>query len=168
ADHVDSHRSTAYIVGPYVKHHAVISTEYNTVDFIRTMEVILGLEPLNISDAIAVPMADVFDLKQSAWTYTATASAILKGTGLPLPTSVAKLKPLKSKHDAAYWAAATRGMNFGVADDFNFHQYDLILWKGLIGDGPYPEGPSGIDLSNDRRALLRQYRMRQESNAKPE
>ncbi|MGH9439059.1 MAG: bifunctional YncE family protein/alkaline phosphatase family protein, partial [Terriglobia bacterium] len=48
ADHVDSHRSTAYIVGPYVKHHAVISTEYNTVDFIRTMEVILGLQPLNI------------------------------------------------------------------------------------------------------------------------
>lgn len=161
ADHVDSHRTVAFIVGPYVKHHAVVSTEYNTVDFVRTMEVILGLKPLNISDAIAVPMADVFDLTQSAWTYTATASALLVGTGLPLPASVAKLKPLKSKHDAAYWAGVTRGMNFSIADDFDFTQYDHILWKGLMGDRPYPTGPTGLDLRYNRAALLRHDRITQ-------
>ena len=41
-DHVDAHRSIAFIVGPYVKQHEVVSTAYNTVDFIRTMEDILG------------------------------------------------------------------------------------------------------------------------------
>jgi hypothetical protein len=31
ADHVDSHRSTAYVVGPYVKDGAVISEKYTTL-----------------------------------------------------------------------------------------------------------------------------------------
>ncbi len=156
-DHVDTHRSDAFIVGPYVKHHAVVSTEYNTVDFVRTMEVILGLKPLNISDAIAVPMADVFDLKQKTWTYTATASRMLVGTGLPLPPSVAKLKPLEPTHNAAYWARVTRGMDFRVEDDFNFARYNHILWKGLMGNRPYPKEPTGLDLSHNRATLLRRY-----------
>ncbi len=156
-DHVDTHRSIAFIVGPYVKQHAVVSTSYNTVDFIRTMEVILGLKPLNISDALATPMADVFDLKQATWNYTATASPMLAGTGLPLPASVAKMKPLKPAHSAAYWAAATQGMDFSVEDHFNFDQYNHILWKGLIGDKPYPAKPTGLDLRHNRAELLRRY-----------
>lgn len=161
ADHVDTHRSIAFVVGPYVKHHAVVSTEYNTVDFVRTMEVILGLKPLNISDAIAVPMADAFDLNQKSWTYTATASRMLIGTGLPLPPSVAKLKRLDPTHNVAYWARVTRGMNFRVEDDFNFSRYDHILWKGLMGDRPYPKEPTGLDLSHHRSALLHLYRNEQ-------
>jgi YVTN family beta-propeller protein len=157
ADHVDTHRSIAFIVGPYVKQHAVVSTPYNTVDFVRTMEVILGLKPLNISDALAMPMADVFDLKQSKWTYTAKASAMLAGTNLPLPASAAKLRPLKPTHSAAYWAAATRGMDFSVEDDFNFSRYNRILWKGLMGDRPYPAEPTGLDLRHNRAELLRRY-----------
>ena len=43
-DHVNAHRSTAYIVGPYVKNHAVISTAYTTVNMLRTIEDILGLD----------------------------------------------------------------------------------------------------------------------------
>jgi YVTN family beta-propeller protein len=159
ADHIDTHRSIAFIVGPYVKHHAVVSTEYNTVDFVRTMEVILGLKPLNISDAIAVPMADAFDLNQKTWTYTATASRMLIGTGLPLPPSVAMLKPLEPAHSGAYWAKVTRGMNFRVEDDFNFSRYDHILWKGLKGNRPYPKEPTGLDLSRNRAALLHRFRI---------
>ena len=166
ADHVDTHRSIAFILGPYVKHHAVVSTEYNTVDFVRTMEVILGLKPLNISDAIAVPMADVFDLKQKNWTYTATASAMLVGTGLPLPPSVAKLKPLEPTHNAAYWAAVTRGMDFRVEDHFNFNRYNHILWKGLMGNRPYPKEPTGLDLRHNRAALLHCYHISEENSAK--
>ena len=161
-DHVDAHRSIAFIVGPYVKQQAVVSTSYNTLDFIRTMEDILGLSPLNISDALAVPMADVFDLKQTSWNYTATASALLVGTGLPLPPTVARLKPLKPTHDAAYWTAATKGMNFSAEDRFNFSQYNHILWKGLMGNRPYPETPTGLDLRNHRAELLRHYRASQE------
>lgn len=156
-DHVDTHRSTAYIIGPYVKHHAVVSTRYDTLDFIRTMEVILGLKPLNISDALAVPMADVFDLQQPHWTYTATASAVLKGTGLPLPASVARLAPIPSQHDAAYWSRVTAGMDFRDADDFSFARYNLILWRGLMGKRPYPTQPTGLDLRHNRTALLSRY-----------
>jgi YVTN family beta-propeller protein len=152
-DHVDTHRSVAFIVGRYVRQHAVVSTSYNTVDFVRTMEVILGLKPLNISDALATPMADVFDLNQRTWNYTATASAMLVGTGLPLPASVAKMKPLKPTHSAAYWAAATRGMDFSVEDHFNFSQYNHILWKGLMGNRPYPEKPTALDLRHNRTEL---------------
>jgi YVTN family beta-propeller protein len=166
ADHIDTHRSIAFIVGPYVKHHAVVSTEYNTVDFVRTMEVILGLKPLNISDAIAVPMADAFDLNQKNWTYTATASRMLIGTGLPLPASMAKLKPLEPTHDAAYWVKATHGMNFRVEDDFNFSRYNHILWKGLMEDRPYPNEPTGLDLSHNRAALLHSYDISEENAAK--
>src|SRR4029077_8463221 len=46
-DHVDAHRSVAFIAGPYVKQHAVVSDRYTTVSMIRTMEEILGLQPLN-------------------------------------------------------------------------------------------------------------------------
>ena len=56
-DHVDAHRSTAFIVGPYVKKHFVDSKRYNTVNFLVTMERILGIAPLNINDANAAPMA---------------------------------------------------------------------------------------------------------------
>ena len=158
-DHVDSHRSIAFIVGPYVKHHAVDSTQYNTLDFIRTMEVILGLRPLNVSDAFAVPMADIFDLKQKTWTYGATASRMLVDSGLPLPPAVAGLKPLEPTHTAAYWARATQGINFKVEDDFNFSTYNHILWEGLMGDHPYPKSPTGLDLSHNRETLLHQYRI---------
>src|SRR6202030_3426432 len=55
-DHVDAHRSIAFIVGPYVKQGAVVSTPYNTINFVRTMEDILGIAPLNLNDATALPM----------------------------------------------------------------------------------------------------------------
>jgi hypothetical protein len=83
---------------------------------------------------------------------------MLVGTGLPLPPSVAKLKPLEPTHSADYWAKVTRGMNFQVEDDFNFSRYDHILWKGLMGNRPYPEGPTGLDLRHNRAALLQAYR----------
>jgi hypothetical protein len=126
------------------------------------MEDILGLPPLNVSDALAVPMADVFDLGQREWKYTATASGMLMGTGLPLPATTAKLKPLKPTHDAAYWAEATRGMDFSAEDRINFNQYNHTLWKGLMGNKPYPATPTGLDLRNNRAELLRKYRASQE------
>ena len=58
-DHIDAHRSIAFIAGPYVKQKALVSTPYNTVNFIRTMEAILGLDPLNLNDTVAKPMASM-------------------------------------------------------------------------------------------------------------
>ena len=144
ADHVDAHRSIAFIVGPYVKQNKVVSSAYNTVDFIRTIEEILGIKPLNLNDAIAVPMTDVFTTELKPWSFTATPSPLLTAnTTLPLPASEsAKLNGPKPTHDAAYWATATKGMDFSAEDRINFDTYNHILWKGLMGDKPYPNTQS--------------------------
>ncbi len=155
ADHVDSHRSTAYVVGPYVKQRSVISNSYNTVSFIRTIEEVLGLKPLNLNDSVAVPLSEVFNEKLEKWTYTATPSALLANTSLPIPKKFfAGLKPLKPTHDAAYWTKVTKGMDFNVEDRIDFNKYNHLLWKGLMGEKPYPEMPSGLDLRQNRADLL--------------
>ncbi len=150
-DHVDSHRSIAFIAGPYVKQHALVSTSYNTVDFLRTIEEVLGAKQLNLNDSLAVPMADVFDPAQNTWRFTSTPSALLANTTLPIPQELfAGMKPMKSKHNATYWAEVTKGMDFSVEDQIDFDKYNHILWKGLMGDKPYPETPSGLDLRQNR------------------
>ena len=63
-DHMDAHRSTAYVVGPYVKQNAVVSTRYSTVNMVRTIEDVLGLEHLNLNTAYQRPMTDVFNLRR--------------------------------------------------------------------------------------------------------
>jgi DNA-binding beta-propeller fold protein YncE len=142
-DHVDVHRSTAYIVGPYVKKHVVVSTQYNTINFIRTMERILGGAPVNLNDAVAQPMADVFDMGQSAtWSFQASPATILYNTTLPLPPPTAGLKIPKSTHDAAYWAKVTKGFNLAEADAVEPEMYNRVLWEGLKGKQPYPGDPN--------------------------
>ena len=87
ADHVDAHRSIFFVAGPYVKHGAVVSKAYTTVNLIRTIEDILGTDHLNIHTATAAPMTDLFDLGQKGWTFKAIASEYLKTTQLPVPIS---------------------------------------------------------------------------------
>jgi DNA-binding beta-propeller fold protein YncE len=158
ADHVDSHRSIAFIAGPYVKQGAVVSTQYNTVDFVRTIESVLGLGPLNLNDALAVPMADVFDLNQTTWNFTATPSALLKATTLPITFPASSSLFLRPTHDAQYWAKATLGMDFSSEDRIDFECYNRILWAGLMGNKPYPDEPTGKDLRRNRAKLLARYR----------
>ncbi|MCX6282802.1 MAG: bifunctional YncE family protein/alkaline phosphatase family protein [Bacteroidetes bacterium] len=55
-DHVDAHRSTAYIAGGFVKRNFVDHTPYTTSSVLRTIELILGLPPMSQYDAAAVPM----------------------------------------------------------------------------------------------------------------
>ena len=80
ADHVDSHRSTAYIVGPYVKHGAIVSTAYTTQNMLRTIEEVLGLDHVDVLTASEKPMTDVFDINQGQWSYRAAPSAYLYNT----------------------------------------------------------------------------------------
>ncbi|HYA62785.1 MAG TPA: bifunctional YncE family protein/alkaline phosphatase family protein [Candidatus Sulfotelmatobacter sp.] len=157
-DHVDAHRSIAFVVGPYVKQGAVVSTAYNTLSMVRTIEDILGISPLNLNDALAQPMADVFDTKQKNWTFTAVPSDYLYSTQLPLPPMQAGHHILYSTHDATYWAKVTEGMDFSVEDHLDAQRYNRILWKGLMGDKPYPSSRSGLDLRANREELLQRYR----------
>jgi DNA-binding beta-propeller fold protein YncE len=157
-DHVDSHRSVAFVIGPYVKHNAVVSTPYTTISMVRTIEEILGIGNLNLNDSSAPAMADVFDPKQRDWTYKAMPSTLLYNTQLPLPPRPSGQQILHPTHDAAYWAAATKGMDFSVEDRVDPQAFNHIVWQGLMGSKPYPAVASGLDLRADRKEFLERYR----------
>jgi DNA-binding beta-propeller fold protein YncE len=55
-DHVDAHRTTAYVAGGFVKRGFVDHTPYSTSSMLRTIELILGLPPMSQYDAAATPM----------------------------------------------------------------------------------------------------------------
>jgi DNA-binding beta-propeller fold protein YncE len=135
-DHVDAHRTTAYMAGPYVKHGAVISQHYSTVNMLRTIEDILGIEPLSIFDAYQRPMSDVFDLKAKTWSFSATPSPALSQTALPIPKKAAGL-PFRYARDARYWERVTRGYDFSAEDRIDAGAYNWVLWQGLKGE-PLP------------------------------
>ncbi|HVN01950.1 MAG TPA: bifunctional YncE family protein/alkaline phosphatase family protein [Caulobacteraceae bacterium] len=155
-DHVDAHRSIAFVVGPYVKHGAVVSSRYTTVNMLRTIEGVLGLSPMGLNDALAAPMADAFDPRQAAWTFTAQVPSVLRTTQLPLPspTSSEAACPARPPRSAAYWTAAMAGQDFTEEDRLDVARYNRALWRGLKGDVPYPAGRDGHDLRQRRAALL--------------
>jgi YVTN family beta-propeller protein len=167
-DHVDAHRSIAFIAGPYVKQGAVVSTKYTTVSMIATIVDILGIEHLGTYDALERPMTDAFSKNAKKWDFRAIVPHILRTTQLPLPGDNANDSPkrdalrafyAKPRHDAAYWEAKTAGFNFDRADQVDAPTYNLILWQGLVGDNvPYPATRSGRDLSKHRGALLKRWR----------
>ncbi|HEY5047860.1 MAG TPA: alkaline phosphatase family protein [Rhizomicrobium sp.] len=138
-DHVDAHRSTAYIAGPYVRQGAVVSTRYSTVNMLRTIEDVLGIEPLSMFDAYQRPMSDIFDLKQKTWSFDATPSVALEQTDLPIPKKAAALQQQFSlAHDAKYWDAVTHGYDWSAEDRIDANAYNRVLWKGLKGGALYP------------------------------
>ena len=134
-DHVDSHRTTAYVVGPYVKQGAVVSTRYTTVNMLRTIEDVLGIDHLSINDAYQPPMTEIFDLNQTSWTFTATPSDYLCSTQLPITCPGAALHP---SHSAKWWARQTRGLDVEHVDAADPVAFNKVLWRGLIGNRPYP------------------------------
>ena len=167
-DHVDAHRSIAFIAGPYVKQGAVVSERYTTVSMIATIVDILGIEHLGTYDALDRPMSEAFSKNTTKWDFHAIVPDILRTTKLPLPAKTAKnsLKQdalsavyAKPRHDAVYWAAKTAGFNFQRADQIDAAKYNLIQWQGLLGENvPYPAVRDGRDLSKHRAALLKQWR----------
>ena len=58
-DHVDGHRAPALVISAYNRPGALIHEFHNTVSAIRTIELLLGVEPMNVLDAAAVPI-DIF------------------------------------------------------------------------------------------------------------
>jgi YVTN family beta-propeller protein len=156
ADHVDAHRSPAYVAGPYVKQGKMVSEFYTTVSLLRTIEDILGLQHLNIYTATQSPMTEVFDLGQSEWTFNASPSRFLYNTQLPFPRDrIAQTEIPKPTHDSAYWAEKTAEFDFTREDNFGDPaRFNRVIWKGLKGNVPYPSERNGADLRKDRRQIL--------------
>ena len=154
-DHVDAHRSIAFVAGPYVKHGAVVSHRYHTVNLVRTIEDILGLGPMGLTDAQAEPMAEVFDTSQADWTFDAIIPGVLRSTKLPLPAAqTAEAACEQPRRSSAYWAAAMAGQDFSREDHLDTAAFNLALWRGLKGAAPYPAARDGRDLRDRREALL--------------
>ena len=167
-DHVDSHHTIAFVAGPYVKQGTVVSTRYSTLNFLRTIEEVLGIPEINVqkglppmmnlNDALARPMADIFNTVPGAWSFTATPSALLYNKSLPLPPQPAGMTVPRPPHDAKYWALATKGMDFSDADRVDGAAFNRILWQGLMGSEPHPAAPTGKNLRQNRSAVLELYR----------
>jgi YVTN family beta-propeller protein len=164
-DHVDGHRSIAFVAGPYVKQGAVISSSYNTVSMVRTITGALGLSALGLTDGLAPPMSNVFDLDADPndWSYTALVPAILRTSALPLPPPTA-MNESKSgsafaarapRHDAAYWERVTAGQDFTREDALDVGKFNQALWHGVMGElAAYPATRDQRDLSSNREDLL--------------
>jgi hypothetical protein len=161
-DHMDAHRSIALVAGSFVRRGAVISKHYTTVSLIRTIVDVLGVESPGLNDALAEPMAEVFNIRKEPWAYQAEVPSVLYTTQLPLPPQIATSQPGQAPaavaaaqplRDAEYWARAMSGQNFEREDDLSTDAFNLALWVGLRGeDVPYPKVRHGKDLRHDRKA----------------
>jgi hypothetical protein len=137
----------------------VVSERYTTVSMLRTIGAVLGLKPLGLNDALAVPMSQAFDLRQKEWTFKARPSEVLRQTQLPIAWPSAQQKaetgtpcPLRS---AAYWQAAMAGQNFALEDRLDTDAFNAALWAGLAGRAPEASVRSGLNLSENREQLLK-------------
>ncbi len=154
ADHVDAHRSIAFVIGPFVKQGALVSRRYSTVSMLRTIEDVLGIDPLGLFDGLQDPMMDVFEPARKDWRYSPVVPSVLRSTALPLPPAAGEAADASSwerpRHDAAYWDAQTQGLDFSVEDRLDVARFNHVLWAGLAGDRPYPETRDGRDLRKGR------------------
>jgi YVTN family beta-propeller protein len=71
-DHVDATRTVALAAGPYVKRGALVTDRYDQISMLRTIEILLGLDPLNLNDRLAVPMFGIFSERPDYTPYVPT------------------------------------------------------------------------------------------------
>ena len=118
-DHVDSHRSTAYVISPFVRRHAVDSTMYNTTSMLRTMEIFLGMRPMTQFDAGARVMTSVFQ-----------ATADLTPFVVERPRT-----PLDARN-APFKGADTARLDLDDADLNDDAEMNTQLWRAIKGTPP--------------------------------
>jgi len=136
ADHVDSHRMPALVISPYTKHHAVIGTRYDQASVLRSIELILGLKPLGLNDAVATPMYDAFTSKPDLSTYTAIQPEYAIDTVNPATAADAKL---------------SQALPWSTPDAVPQAISDRILWESVYGAKSHPPLP-GPNASEDEEA----------------
>ncbi len=117
-DHIDAHRSTAYIAGGYVKKGFVDHTAYTTSSLLRTIELILGLPPMTQYDASAVPL----------WRCMNTTAGHAPFDKKPC------LVDLDEKNTARNeWQRKSEKFDFTGEDMVNDAEFNEVLWKAVKG-----------------------------------
>jgi hypothetical protein len=132
-DHVSGYRTTAYVVSAYTKRNAVVGTQYNQTSLLRTIELILGLPPMNQMDATATPMSDCFMDAPDFTPYSCVPNNVALDQMNPEPKTV--LHPLLRKH-----AFQSARLPIEEPDKCPEDTLNRILWHALKGpDAPYPD-----------------------------
>lgn len=131
ADHVDAHRSIAFVVSKYAPHGAngaafVDSRFYTTVSVVRTMEALLGLPPMNNNDAFAPLISSLFSGPGDQPPYSADTSNLDDGL----------IYAANPPH--APGGEESMKMDFRHADRADAQKLNVILWKDAMGSEPVP------------------------------
>ncbi len=118
-DHIDAHRSPAFIISPYIKRKTVNHAMYSTSGMLRTMELILGLPPMSQYDAAAVPLFSCFTNEPDLTPY------IVKQPGVSL-----------DERNTASNNSALRSEAFNLAKEDAAPDLDLneVVWKSVKGE----------------------------------
>ena len=118
-DHVDAHRTTAYVAGAHVKRKFVDHTMYSTSSMLRTIELILGLPPMSQYDAAATPMWRCFTNDVNLSPFQSVASNI----------------DLNDKNTATT-ASAIKSMEFDFSQEDRIPDliFSEVIWKAVKGE----------------------------------
>ncbi len=139
-DHVDAHRSIAFVISPYTKRKHHDNTMYSTSGMLRTMELILGLPPMTQYDAAAMPMFRSFT----------NTPDITPFKSLPSNIDLNETNKIVSK-----WSKISDGFNFAEVDKNDDRLFNEVLWKGLKGDDsemPAPRRSAFLKLEQKKMA----------------
>ncbi|HLO58168.1 MAG TPA: bifunctional YncE family protein/alkaline phosphatase family protein [Bacteroidales bacterium] len=117
-DHVDAHRTTAYVAGGFVKDGYVDHTLYSTSSMLRTIELILGIPPMSQYDASATPMWRCFNSTAAHRSFDAR------------PISV----DLNDKNmKISEWSKMSDSFNFAKEDRVPDADFNTVIWKAVKG-----------------------------------
>ncbi len=117
-DHVDAHRSTAYLAGGYVKQGFVDHTAYTTASLLRTIELILGLPPMTQYDAPATPLWRCMNNSPNHPAFTVRPSNI----------------DLNLKNLArSSWQQKSEKFDFTKEDIVSDTEFNEVIWKAVKG-----------------------------------
>jgi YVTN family beta-propeller protein len=132
-DHVSGYRTTCYVVSPYTRRRETISTQYNHTSVMRTIELILGLPPMNQLDAVATPMTDCFTDVADLTPFTSVPNRVPLDQINPDPK---KITDRILRRDAI----ASAKLPLDEMDQCPEDLFNRILWRAMKGTKvPYPE-----------------------------
>ncbi len=141
-DHIDGHRTVAMVISPYTKRRAVDSTNYNQTSMVRTIELLLGLPPMNQLDASATPLASCFTDTPDVTPYDVVPNNI------PLDRLNPALADIRNPRQL-HWAKTSLEEPLEEMDEANEDKLNRILWFAARGrDDNYPDW-AVLDLDAD-------------------
>ena len=135
-DHVEGHRTVGFVISPYNRRGQVFSTNYNQLNMLRTIEVMLELKPLNQFDAAALPMRDIFLETPDFRPYTQQKNEIALNQRNP----VARTLSAEKRH----WAEVSAQLDFSAPDRADPEQLTEVLWHNAHGEEAYPPSDAAL------------------------